>query len=134
MPVRQAISHSSSRARAKPSRPPVSATNSANGAMRILSKCQGNSRLMLAVAASLTAPLIKDTGAEAGGIHFFGPSSIGKTTTGRVAAAMWGSEAGLRQCSAHGLRKAAAARAAENGATTHQLMAMFGWLNLAEAE
>jgi integrase len=36
--------------------------------------------------------------------------------------------------SAHGIRKAAATRAAENGATPHQLMAMFGWLNLAEAD
>jgi integrase len=43
-------------------------------------------------------------------------------------------EVGLTHCSAHGLRKAAAARAAENGATASQLMAMFGWLNLAEAE
>jgi hypothetical protein len=29
--------------------------------------------------------------------------------------------------SAHGLRKAGATRAAENGATVHQLMALFGW-------
>ena len=36
-------------------------------------------------------------------------------------------EAGLRHCSAHGLRKAGATIAAENGATEHQLMAMFGW-------
>lgn len=43
-------------------------------------------------------------------------------------------EAGLPQCSAHGLRKASAARAAENGATANQLMAIFGWLNLSEAE
>lgn len=43
-------------------------------------------------------------------------------------------EAGLPQCSAHGVRKAAAARAAENGATTHELMAMFGWMTLKEAE
>ena len=43
-------------------------------------------------------------------------------------------EAGLRQCSAHGLRKAGAVRAAENGATTHELMAIFGWLSLKEAE
>jgi integrase len=42
-------------------------------------------------------------------------------------------EAGLPQCSAHGVRKAAAARAAENGATTHELMAMFGWMTLKEA-
>jgi integrase len=43
-------------------------------------------------------------------------------------------EADLRHCSAHGVRKAAAARAADNGATTHELMAMFGWLNLKMAE
>lgn len=43
-------------------------------------------------------------------------------------------EAGLPKCSAHGLRKASAVRAAENGATASQLMAMFGWMNLAEAE
>jgi hypothetical protein len=32
------------------------------------------------------------------------------------------------------MRKAAATRAAEAGATTHELMAMFGWLTLAQAE
>jgi integrase len=36
-------------------------------------------------------------------------------------------EAGLPQCSAHGLRKAGATIAAENGATDRQLMAMFDW-------
>jgi integrase len=35
---------------------------------------------------------------------------------------------------AHGLRKAGATQAAENGATAHQLMAIFGWLTLAQAE
>ena len=39
----------------------------------------------------------------------------------------WCDEAGLKHCSAHGLRKAGATIAAENGATEHQLMAMFGW-------
>lgn len=43
-------------------------------------------------------------------------------------------EAGLPHCSAHGLRKAGSTRAAENGATAHQLMAMFGWKTLAQAE
>jgi integrase len=43
-------------------------------------------------------------------------------------------EAGLTQCSAHGLRKAGAALAAENGATVHELMAIFGWLTMKEAE
>jgi integrase len=46
----------------------------------------------------------------------------------------WCDGAGLPQCSAHGLRKAAATRAAENGATTHELMAMFGWLTVKQAE
>lgn len=36
-------------------------------------------------------------------------------------------EAGLPQCTAHGLRKAGATMAAENGATEAQLMAIFGW-------
>ena len=43
-------------------------------------------------------------------------------------------EATLPQCSAHGLRKVGAVRAAENGATVHELMALFGWLSLAEAQ
>jgi len=43
-------------------------------------------------------------------------------------------EASLSNCSAHGLRKAGSTRAAENGATPHQLMAMFGWTTLKQAE
>lgn len=43
-------------------------------------------------------------------------------------------EAGLPQCSAHGLRKAGATIAAENGATVHQLMAIFDWSNPAQAK
>jgi integrase len=43
-------------------------------------------------------------------------------------------EASLPQCSAHGLRKAGASIAAENGATEHQLMAIFGWATIKEAE
>jgi hypothetical protein len=35
--------------------------------------------------------------------------------------------AGLPQCSAHGLRKAGATRAAENGATVHALMPIYDW-------
>jgi Phage integrase family len=33
----------------------------------------------------------------------------------------------LPQCSPHGLRKIGAVRAAEAGASEHELMAMFGW-------
>ena len=43
-------------------------------------------------------------------------------------------EAGLRHCSAHGLRKAGATIAANNGATSRQLMAIFGWDSIRMAE
>ena len=36
--------------------------------------------------------------------------------------------------SAHGCRKIAATRAADNGATVYELMAIFGWTNTATAE
>jgi integrase len=39
----------------------------------------------------------------------------------------WCVQAGLPHCSAHGLRKAGATFAAEQGATEHQLMAVYGW-------
>lgn len=43
-------------------------------------------------------------------------------------------EAGLPNCTAHGLKKAGATIAAENGATTRQLMAMFDWDSPSMAE
>jgi integrase len=46
----------------------------------------------------------------------------------------WCDQAGLPRCTSHGLRKAGAAIAAENGATAHELMSIFGWLTLKEAE
>ena len=46
----------------------------------------------------------------------------------------WAIAAGLRHCTPHGLRKAGATRAAENGATTSQLMAIFGWRDIKQAE
>jgi integrase len=42
-------------------------------------------------------------------------------------------EAGLPHCSAHGLRKAGATIAAENGATDRQLMALFDWETASQA-
>ncbi len=39
-----------------------------------------------------------------------------------------------KRCTSHGLRKAAATRAADRGATTTQLMAWFGWKTASEAE
>lgn len=46
----------------------------------------------------------------------------------------WCNSAGLPHCTAHGLRKAGATIAAENGVTVHELMAMYGWENLRQAE
>ena len=45
----------------------------------------------------------------------------------------WCVQAGLPHCTAHGLRKAGATFAAENGATEHQLMAMYGWASPKQA-
>jgi integrase len=46
----------------------------------------------------------------------------------------WCNQAGLPHCSAHGLRKAGATVAANNGATARQLMAIFGWDTIKQAE
>lgn len=46
----------------------------------------------------------------------------------------WCDEAGLPQCSAHGLRKASAVAMAESGATAPELCALFGWSKLETAE
>jgi integrase len=46
----------------------------------------------------------------------------------------WCDQAELHHCTAHGLRKAAATIAANNGATAFQLMAIFGWSSLEMAE
>jgi integrase len=46
----------------------------------------------------------------------------------------WCNQAGLRHCTAHGLRKAGATIAANNGATSSQLMAIFGWDSIRMAE
>lgn len=43
-------------------------------------------------------------------------------------------EAGLTHCTAHGLRKAGATMAANNGASTFELTAMFGWSSVKMAE
>lgn len=43
-------------------------------------------------------------------------------------------EAGILDKAAHGLRKAAATRVADNGGTAHELMAIFGWKDIKEAE
>jgi len=46
----------------------------------------------------------------------------------------WCNQAALYRCSAHGLRKAGATIAANNAATAHQLVAIFGWDTIKEAK
>lgn len=46
----------------------------------------------------------------------------------------WCDEADLPHCSAHGLRKAGATILAEHGATTKEIMAIYKWENLKQAE
>jgi integrase len=46
----------------------------------------------------------------------------------------WCDAAGLSHCSAHGLRKAGATIAANNGATARELMAIFGWKTIEQVQ
>lgn len=46
----------------------------------------------------------------------------------------WCDAADLKNCSAHGLRKAGAAIAAENGATHEQLKSIYGWTTFQQAD
>jgi uncharacterized protein (DUF927 family) len=55
----------------------------------------GNSRLAFTIAASFAAPVLALVGAEGGGFHLRGPSSIGKSTALHVAGSVWGG-GGLR--------------------------------------
>jgi len=46
----------------------------------------------------------------------------------------WCDQAGLPQCSSHGLRKAMATRLADLGCSPHEIMAIGGWETLKEVE
>ena len=64
-------------------------------------------------------------------------TSFGKPFTAAGFGNWWREQctkAGLPECTAHGLRKAGAARAAQMGATVHQLMAIYDWSTIAQAE
>ena len=50
----------------------------------------GNSRLILGICAAFAAPCLKFARQDGGGIHFWGDSSGGKTTTLRVSGSVWG--------------------------------------------
>lgn len=82
--------------------------------------------LRQSVDAAPTGDLTILTGED--GSPFVSPDAFGKWFHRRCA------EAGLKECSAHGLRKAGATIAANNGATAHELMAMYGWSRISMAE
>jgi uncharacterized protein (DUF927 family) len=69
---------------------------------------------VLAISTALAGPLLGFAGFEGGGIHFYGPSSEGKTTLLRIGASVWGQGDGehgyLRtwRATANGLEGAAA--------------------------
>ena len=76
--------------------------------------CVGNSRLLLSVATAMAAPLLYLAGAESGGLHLVGGSSLGKTTALVVAGSVCGG-GGVRgyilqwRATANGLEGVAAA-------------------------
>lgn len=53
-------------------------------------RCQNNSRLLLACSCAFAAPLLRLIGAESGGVHLHGPSSLGKTTALKIAGSICG--------------------------------------------
>lgn len=55
----------------------------------VVSLAQGNSRLLLALATAVAGPMLNRLGVNGFGVHFVGPSSSGKTTTGLVAASVY---------------------------------------------
>lgn len=57
---------------------------------QVAAPCQGNSRLVLAICAALTGPVLDLLQEESGGFHLQGPSSTGKTTSLEVGASVWG--------------------------------------------
>ncbi|HEY8383964.1 MAG TPA: DUF927 domain-containing protein [Microvirga sp.] len=57
---------------------------------RVAKPCAGNSRLLLALAAAFAGPLNDLLQGEGGGFHFYGSSSVGKTTLAVLAGSVWG--------------------------------------------
>lgn len=57
---------------------------------------RGNPSMMLGIACALAAPLIGLVGADGFGVHLFGGSSAGKTTTGNMASSVYGEPEALK--------------------------------------
>ena len=60
----------------------------------IAALCVGNSRLTFGVSTAFAGPLLYLANEESGGAHFWGPSSIGKTTILHGARSVWGTPLG----------------------------------------
>lgn len=73
--------------------------------LNIAKKASGNSRLIFAISASFTGPLLHLMNHENIGIHFNGNSSLGKSTAGFVANSVWGSKKNIHtfRATANGL-------------------------------
>ena len=65
-----------------------------NWRREIAAPCVGNSRFVFGVSMAFAGPLLNLAGEESGGAHFFGPSSIGKTTILHAARSVWGTPLG----------------------------------------
>jgi|GEM_PF-5979998 len=65
--------------------------------LNIAKQCEGNSRLILTLCASLATPFIDLLGMENGGFHLRGQSSGGKTKALNVAGSVWGSPEMVKQ-------------------------------------
>jgi putative DNA primase/helicase len=77
----------------------------------LAARVRGHRVPMLAMSAAFTGPLLILVDAEGGGLHFFGRSSIGKTTACQIApASVWGSSLFVRswRSTANGLEALAA--------------------------
>jgi len=64
---------------------------------RVGALCEGNSRLVFAVACAFAGPLLRPAGMESGGFHYRGDSSSGKTTALKLAASVNGGASYLQR-------------------------------------
>lgn len=60
---------------------------------QVSTPCAGNSRLVLSIAAGFAGPCLGMAGAEGGGVHLRGSSSVGKSTALQVASSIFGQPA-----------------------------------------
>ncbi|MTW22625.1 DUF927 domain-containing protein [Allochromatium palmeri] len=72
--------------------------------------CSGNPMLILSISATLASPMLKLVNMNQGGLHFFGDSSIGKTTALLMASSCWSDAKFMRtwRATANGIEGAAA--------------------------